>query len=74
MAAPKKREMIDTLMRLVRTPQERAARVKAVIHERWRRELRRTRYRGVLMILALVTVAALITMTVALRWIRAWLP
>ena len=74
MAAPKKREMIDTLMRLVRTPQERAARVKAVIHERWRRELRRMRYRGVLTILILAAVAALIAMTVALRWIRAWLP
>ena len=74
MAAPEKREMIDTLMRLVRTPQERAARVKAVIHERWRRDLRRTRYRGVLMILTVAAVAALIAMTVGLRWIQAWLP
>ena len=67
MASPEQREAIEMLIRLVRVPRERAARVRAVIHSRWRRELRRARCRYILVVAALATAAALIV-AIMLRW------
>ena len=61
--------MIETLIRLLRAPHERAARVRTVIHARWRRELRRTRRRYLLIVAAFVVVAALLV-AIVLRWMK----
>jgi hypothetical protein len=71
-AAPEERDVIETLIRLVRVPQERAARVRAVIHARWRQELRRARRRYLLAISTVATATALIV-TITLRCIEPWI-
>ena len=70
MPAPEQRDMIETLVRLLRTPQERAARVRAVIYRRWRRELRRARRRFLVIVVVFVLLAALIV-TLMLHWLRS---
>jgi hypothetical protein len=62
--------MIEALVRLLRVPQERAARVREVIYGRWRRELRRARRRFLVIVVAFVVFAALI-IAFTLRWVRS---
>jgi hypothetical protein len=72
MADPEQRDTIQRLVRLVRVPQARRARVRAAIHRQWRRELRRARCRYFLLILALLAAAALL-LAIAWRGLREWL-
>jgi hypothetical protein len=62
--------MVELLVRLLRAPQERAARVREVIHGRWRRELRRARCRFFMLVVAFVVFAVLI-IVFALHWMRS---
>lgn len=73
MPAPEQRDMIEALVRLLRTPQERATRVREVIYRRWRRELRRARYRFLVIVVAFAVFAALIV-TLALHWLGSRVP
>lgn len=70
MAIQEHREMLDRLVRLMRAPQERAARVRAVIHSRWRRELRRKRCR--ILFIVTVTIGTLLIATLMLLWRGHW--
>ena len=69
MSAPEQREMFEALVRLLRAPHERAARVRQVIYRRWRRELRRAHCRFLVIVVAFVVFAALVV-AFTLRWMR----
>jgi hypothetical protein len=71
--APEKHDVIETLVRLLRAPQERTARVREVIYRRWRRELRRARRRFLLIVVAFVLFAALVV-TLTLHWLGSRVP
>jgi len=61
--------MIESLIRLLRAPHERAARVRTVIHAHWKQELRRARRRQVVVVAAFVVVAALLV-AILRRWMN----
>ena len=73
MTARKQRFVIEGLLRLVHAPRPRAVRVRAVIYARWRRELRRARYRFIRVVVG-IAVASAVIVAATVYWIKSWVP